>query len=178
MVFIGRLLTNNFKLPALTIAQLYRARWQVKLFFKWIKQHVRIKAFFGTSENAVRAQIWIAITVYVLVTIVRKQLGLSANVYQILQVSRFSSACPFYRHFSLKIVRNKSKLIFNQLNLWDLWPDSSELNSPMRCAEAVASTSCVAIASTWTRHLPTNVRREFSAELRSTGVSGRRVCFG
>ena len=79
-------LTNNFALPALTIAQLYRARWQVELFFQWIKQHLRIKAFFGTSENAVRAQIWIAITVYVLVAIVRKELGLSVSLYQILQV--------------------------------------------------------------------------------------------
>jgi IS4 transposase len=79
-------LSNNFDLPALTIAQLYKSRWQVELFFKWIKQHLRIKAFFGTSQNAVRAQIWIAISVYLLVAIVRKELHLSASLYQILQV--------------------------------------------------------------------------------------------
>ncbi len=65
-------LTNNFDLPALTIAKLYKARWQVELFFKWIKQHLRIKAFFGTSENAVKTQIWVAISVYVLVAIIKK----------------------------------------------------------------------------------------------------------
>src|SRR5207245_3705098 len=67
-------LTNNFALPALTIAQIYKCRWQVELFFKWIKQHLRIKAFFGTSQNAVKTQIWIAVSVYVLVAIVRKRL--------------------------------------------------------------------------------------------------------
>ena len=79
-------LTNNFALPALTIAQIYKCRWQVELFFKWIKQHLRIKAFYGTSENAVKTQIWIAVSVYVLVAIVRKQLRLEASLYQILQV--------------------------------------------------------------------------------------------
>jgi transposase len=79
-------LTNNFNLPALTIAQIYKCRWQVELFFKWIKQHLRIKAFYGTSENAVKTQIWIAVTVYVLVAIVRKRLGLEASLYQILQI--------------------------------------------------------------------------------------------
>jgi len=79
-------LTNNFVLPALTIAQIYRQRWQVELFFKWIKQHLRIKAFYGTSENAVKTQIWIAVSVYVLVAIVRKRLGLEASLYQILQI--------------------------------------------------------------------------------------------
>jgi hypothetical protein len=79
-------LTNNFVLPALTITELYRCRWQVELFFKWIKQHLRIKAFFGTSENAVKSQIWIAVSVYVLVAIVRKRLKLSASLYQILQI--------------------------------------------------------------------------------------------
>jgi hypothetical protein len=81
-----KFLTNNFVLPALTIAEIYRCRWQVELFFKWIKQHLRIKAFFGTSENAVKTQIWIAVSVYVLVAIVRKRLGLEASLYQILQV--------------------------------------------------------------------------------------------
>src|ERR1017187_2449657 len=81
-----KFLTNNFTLPALTIAQIYKCRWQVELFFKWIKQHLRIKAFYGTSENAVNTQIWIAVSVYVLVAIVRKRLGLEASLYQILQI--------------------------------------------------------------------------------------------
>src|ERR1017187_5730999 len=78
--------TNNFELPALTIAQLYKSRWQVELFFKWIKQHLRIKAFFGTNENPVKTQIWIAISVYVLVAIVKKRLGADASLYTILQI--------------------------------------------------------------------------------------------
>jgi Domain of unknown function (DUF4372)/Transposase DDE domain len=81
-----KFLTNNFTLPALTIAQIYKQRWQVELFFKWIKQHLRIKAFYGTSENAVKTQIWIAVSVYVLVAIVRKRLGLKSSLYQILQI--------------------------------------------------------------------------------------------
>jgi Transposase DDE domain/Domain of unknown function (DUF4372) len=81
-----KFLTNNFTLPALTIASIYKQRWQVELFFKWIKQHLRIKAFYGTSENAVKTQIWIAVSVYVLVAIVRKRLGLKASLHQILQV--------------------------------------------------------------------------------------------
>ena len=81
-----KFLTNNFTLPALTIAQIYKCRWQVELFFKWIKQHLRIKAFYGTSENAVKTQIWIAVSVYVLVAIVRKRLGLELSLYQILQI--------------------------------------------------------------------------------------------
>lgn len=79
-------LTNNFTLPALTITQLYRCRWQVELFFKWIKQHLRIKRFFGTSQNAVKAQIWIAVSVYVLVAIVKKRLNLKPSLFQLLQV--------------------------------------------------------------------------------------------
>ena len=81
-----KFLTNNFVLPALTIAQIYKCRWQVELFFKWIKQHLRIKAFYGTSENAVKTQIWIAVSVYVLVAIARKRLGLEASLYQTLQI--------------------------------------------------------------------------------------------
>ena len=81
-----KFLTNNFVLPALTIAQIYKSRWQVELFFKWIKQHLRIKAFYSTGENAVKTQIWIAVSVYVLVAIVRKRLGLQASLYQILQI--------------------------------------------------------------------------------------------
>ena len=79
-------LTNNFSLPAITIAQIYKCRWQVELFFKWIKQHLRIKAFFGTSENAVKTQIWIAVSVYVLVATVRKRMSLDSSLYQILQI--------------------------------------------------------------------------------------------
>jgi hypothetical protein len=81
-----KFLTNNFALPALTIAQIYKARWQVELFFKWIKQHLRIKAFYGTSMNAVKTQIWIAVSIYVLVAIVRKRLGVALSLYQILQI--------------------------------------------------------------------------------------------
>ena len=79
-------LTNNFLLPALVIAQLYKCRWQIELFFKWIKQHLRLKAFYGTSENAVKSQIWIAISVYVLVAIVKKKLQLEQSLYTILQI--------------------------------------------------------------------------------------------
>jgi Transposase DDE domain len=81
-----KFLTNNFTLPAFTIARIYKARWQVELFFKWIKQHLRIKAFYGDSENAVKTQIWIAVSIYLLVAIVRKRLGLEASLYQILQI--------------------------------------------------------------------------------------------
>ena len=79
-------LTNNFLLPALTIAMLYKCRWQIELFFKWIKQHLRIKSFFGTSENAVKSQIWIAVSVYVLVAILRKRLNITASLYEMLQI--------------------------------------------------------------------------------------------
>ena len=83
-------LTNNFVLPALTITELYRARWQVELFFKWIKQHLRIKSFFGTSHNAVKSQLWIAISVYVLIAIIRKRLNLELNLHTILQILSLS----------------------------------------------------------------------------------------
>ena len=79
-------LTNNFTLPAMTIAELYRCRWQVELFFRWIKQNLRIKTFYGTSENAVKAQIWIAVSVYLLVAIMKKRLKIEASLYTILQV--------------------------------------------------------------------------------------------
>ena len=81
-----KFLTNNFVLPAVAIAQIYKCRWQVELFFKWIKQHLRIKAFYGISENAVKTQIWIAVSVYVLVAIIRKRLRLEASLYQTLQI--------------------------------------------------------------------------------------------
>jgi hypothetical protein len=81
-----KFLTNNFALPPLAIAEIYKKRWAVELFFRWIKQHLRIKAFYGTSENAVKTQIWIAVSIYVLVAIVRKRLGAEASLYQLLQV--------------------------------------------------------------------------------------------
>jgi transposase len=81
-----KFLTNNFTLPPLAIAEIYKKRWSVELFFRWIKQHLRIKAFYGTSENAVKTQIWIAVSVYVLVAIVRKRLGIEASLYQLLQI--------------------------------------------------------------------------------------------
>ncbi len=79
-------LTNNFTISAQTVADLYKQRWQVELFFKWIKQHLRIKSFYGTSENAVKSQIWIAVSVYVLIAIIKKRLGIKENLYTILQV--------------------------------------------------------------------------------------------
>jgi len=84
-------LTNNFTLPALTIAELYRCRWQIELFFKWIKQHLRIKSFYGTTDNAVKTQIWIAVSVYVLVAIIKKRLKLEASLYTILQILSVTS---------------------------------------------------------------------------------------
>ena len=83
-------LTNNTALPPLTIAALYKSRWQVELFFKWIKQHLRIKKFLGTSENAVKTQIWCAVSTYVLIAIVKKELKLEASLYTILQILSIS----------------------------------------------------------------------------------------
>jgi hypothetical protein len=116
-----RFLTNNFVLPALTIAEIYRCRWQVELFFKWIKQHLRIKAFFGTSENAVKTQIWIAVSVYVLVAIVRKKLGLEASLYQILQVLSVTlfEKTPILRALQACDSESNSVEVGNQLNLFD-----------------------------------------------------------
>jgi len=117
-----RFLTNNFDLPALTICLLYKSRWQVELFFKWIKQHLRIKAFYGYSENAVKTQIWIAVSVYVLVAIVRKRLGLETSLHEILQVLSVTlfEQVPILQAFGEYDSREKSPRIFNQLNLWDL----------------------------------------------------------
>jgi transposase len=113
-------LTNNFYLPALTIAQLYRCRWQVELFFKWIKQHLRIKAFYGTSENAVKTQIWIAISVYVLVAIVKKRLKLEASLYTILQVLSVSlfEKMSIYQAVTLTDYTDPEATSGNQLNLF------------------------------------------------------------
>jgi IS4 transposase len=114
-------LTNNFTLPALTIADLYRNRWQVELFFKWIKQHLRIKAFYGTSENAVKTQIWIAIAVYVLVAIVKKSLKLDQSLYTILQILSVTlfEKTPINQALSDTGYNIEETTISNQLNLFD-----------------------------------------------------------
>ena len=113
-------LTNNFKLPAKTITDLYRCRWQVELFFKWIKQHLRIKAFYGTSENAVKTQIWIAISVYVLVAIVKKRMKLDLSLYTILQILSVTlfEKIPLYQAFSDQNYKQFMRYNSNQLNLF------------------------------------------------------------
>jgi hypothetical protein len=113
-------LTNNFKLPAKTITDLYRCRWQVELFFKWIKQHLRIKAFYGTSENAVKTQIWIAISVYVLVAIVKKRMKLDLSLYTILQILSVSlfEKVPLYQALSDQNYKQFLPNESNQLNLF------------------------------------------------------------
>ena len=114
-------LTNNFDLPALTLAKLYRCRWQVELFFKWIKQHLRIKAFYGTSENAVRSQIWIAVSVYVLIAIVRKRLAIKASLYTMLQVLSLTpfEKMPMDKAFFDDDYSQQQPSKINQLNLLD-----------------------------------------------------------
>ena len=117
LVFI----TNNFSLPAATICALYKSRWQVELFFKWIKQNLRIKQFYGTSENAVKTQIWIAVSVYVLVAIVKKRLDLDASLYtllQILSVTLFEKM-PIHQALAGDENRCNASQITNQLNLFD-----------------------------------------------------------
>jgi hypothetical protein len=115
-------LTNNFDLQALTICLLYKSRWQVELFFKWIKQHLRIKAFYGYSENAVKTQIWIAVAVYVLVAILKKRLPLEASLHEILQVLSVTlfEQVPILQAFQDIELQEKSTVFSNQLNLWDL----------------------------------------------------------
>lgn len=116
------LLTNDFTLPPLTIAELYRARWQVELFFRWIKQHLRIKRFYGTSPNAVRTQIWIAISTYVIVAIARKRLGIERDLYtllQILSVYAFEKA-PLAQVLAAPRYTPKDVDIRNQLSLFNL----------------------------------------------------------
>ena len=112
-------LTNNFTLPSSTICALYKNRWQVELFFKWIKQHLRIKRFYGTSENAVKSQIWIAVSVYVLVAIIKKQLNLNASLYtllQILSVTLFEKI-PIQHALTIREYKNHNQIIDNQLDL-------------------------------------------------------------
>ncbi len=113
--------TSNFELPALTIAQLYKCRWQVELFFKWIKQHLRIKAFFGTNENAVKTQIWIAISVYVLVAIIKKRLGVEASLYTILQILSLMlfEKTPVDQLLNDRALQNLRGETPTQLNLFD-----------------------------------------------------------
>ena len=117
-------LTNNFTLPPLTIAQLYRCRWQVELFFKWIKQNLRIKSFYGTSENVVKTQIWIAISVYVLVAILKKELRLPASLYTILQALSVSvfERTPLSQLLTNYTYKCENVTMRNQLNLFDEIP--------------------------------------------------------
>ena len=118
-------LTNNFALPARTVADLYRRRWQVELFFKWIKQHLRIKTFFGTSENAVKSRIWIAISVYVLVAIIRKRLNVDADLYRILQIlsrTRFEKT-PLFQLLAESPRTPGDDQLPNQLNLFNNFPE-------------------------------------------------------
>ena len=114
-------LTNNFALSAPVIAQLYRRRWHVELFFKWIKQHLRIKAFYGTSENAVKTQIWIAVCSYLLVAIVRKRLALPQNLYTILQILSVAlfEKIPINQAFLLNDALAKESEAPKQLQLLD-----------------------------------------------------------
>jgi hypothetical protein len=114
-------LTNQFTLPATTIADLYRCRWQVETFFKWIKQHLRIKAFYGTSENAVKTQIWIAVAVYVLVAIVKKRMQIGLSLYTILQILSLTlfEKTPLYQAFAQNVYKSKIATTDNQLKLFD-----------------------------------------------------------
>jgi hypothetical protein len=114
-------LTNQFTLPALTITQLYKSRWHIELFFKWIKQHLRIKAFYGTSPNAVKTQIWVAMIVYLLLAILRKRLGLKADLYRILQVSSITlfEKTPLLQAFQHAEFDSAFDDTGNQLNLFN-----------------------------------------------------------
>jgi len=114
-------LTNDFDLPAITIAQLYKARWQIELFFKWIKQHLRIKAFYGTSINAVKTQVWIAVAVYVLVAIIKKRLALDQSLYTILQILSLTlfEKRPILQVFSQHDCMTENTPYRNQLKLFD-----------------------------------------------------------
>ena len=114
-------LTNHFALDAISIADLYKCRWQVELFFKWIKQHLRIKSFFGYSENAVKTQIWIAISSYLLVAIMKKELKLNQTLYTILQVVSMTlfEKIPIYRLFNESSYSSKFTTGHIQLNLFD-----------------------------------------------------------
>ena len=114
-------LTNNFTLPAATICALYKSRWQVELFFKWIKQHLRIQRFYGTSENAVKSQIWIAVSVYVLVAIIKKRLNLDASLYTLLQIQSVTLFEKMPIQQALQGISGEAENtdFSNQLNLFD-----------------------------------------------------------
>ena len=114
-------ITNNFSLPAMTIAELYRSRWHVELFFKWIKQHLRINSFYGTSENAVKSQIWIAVSVYVLVAIIKKRLDLEASLYTILQTLSLTlfEKIPLNQLLRTGLDFSPDSVYHNQLNLFN-----------------------------------------------------------
>jgi Domain of unknown function (DUF4372)/Transposase DDE domain len=114
-------LTNNLTLPALTITKLFRCRWQIEIFFKWIKQHLRIKTFYGTTDNAVKTQIWIAITVYVLVAILKKQLHLDLSLYTILQILSVTlfEKTPILEALSIIQHQESQRVLYNQLTLFD-----------------------------------------------------------
>jgi len=114
-------LTNNFTIPALTVAEFYKWRWHIELFFKWIKQHLRIKAFYGTSENAVKTQIWIAVTVYVLIAIVKKQLKLDITLYTFLQILSLTAfeKVPIFQIVTQTDYKNQDNDFCNQLNLFN-----------------------------------------------------------
>jgi hypothetical protein len=114
-------LTNNMTLPAIVIARLYKCRWQVELFFKWIKQHLRIKKFYGTSPNAVKTQIWIAITIYVLIAIIKKKMGLERSLYNILQILSVTlfEKTPLLLALSLETVKEQDDGSCKQLDLFD-----------------------------------------------------------
>ena len=115
-------LTNNFSVTPLTVASLYRSRWRIELFFKWIKQHLRIKRFFGTSANSVKTQIWIAVSVYVLIAIIKKQLGLKESLYTILQILSLSlfEKTPILSLFESNDEQAQTTDSPNQLNLWEI----------------------------------------------------------
>jgi len=114
-------LTNNFNLQAHIIAELYRSRWQVELFFKWVKQHLRIKSFFGTTENSVKTQGWIAVSVYVAVAILKKQLKIKASLYTILQILSVTAfdKMPLLQLFTKNDCKTKLPQTYNQLNLFN-----------------------------------------------------------
>ena len=135
-------LTNNFLLSALTIAQLYRARWQVELFFRWSKQHLRSNAFYGTNENAVKTQVWVAVFVYVLVAIVKKQLGLELSLYKILQILsvsfRENPILEGFSNFSDEFPNDESCI---QLNLFDFYWDSTVRKQRTQPRQPCAATS-------------------------------------
>ena len=115
-------LTNNFTLPALTVAQLYKCRWQIEIFFKWIKQYLRIKTFYGTTKNAVKTQIWIAISVYVLVAIVKKELEIELSLGEILQILSIVlfEKVPITQVLTKHLTQNENLQFHNQLPLFDL----------------------------------------------------------